>query len=122
MGRNNKVRKFAAMKRTIKANDSRLTKSQSGKFKKKQGKTRTPRFFLTFFPGLKKKAPDGKIIERQLPKVSTAMFFKYNEQLGPPYHVLVDTNFINFTIKNRLVIHQECDHFFSSYFLVFSTG
>ena len=35
------------------------------------------------------------------------MFFKYNEQLGPPYHVLVDTNFINFTIKNRLDIHQE---------------
>ena len=34
------------------------------------------------------------------------MFFKYNEQLGPPYHVLVDTNFINFTIKNRLDIHQ----------------
>ena len=30
----------------------------------------------------KKKKEDGKIIERQLPKVSTALFFKYNEQLG----------------------------------------
>ena len=42
MGRNNKVRKFAQMKRTIKATDSRLTKSQSGKFKKKG-------FFSIFF-------------------------------------------------------------------------
>ena len=25
---------------------------------------------------------------------------------GPPYHVIVDTNFINFSIKNRLDIHQ----------------
>ena len=50
MGRNNKVRKFAAMKRTIKANDSRLTKSQSGKFKKKQGNAQiNPSFFLVLF-------------------------------------------------------------------------
>ena len=26
--------------------------------------------------------------------------------LGPPYHVIVDTNFINFSIKNRLEINQ----------------
>jgi rRNA-processing protein FCF1 len=30
------------------------------------------------------------------------MFFKYNTQLGPPYRVLVDTNFINFSIKNKI--------------------
>jgi hypothetical protein len=35
-------------------------------------------------------------------KVSSAMFFKYNTQLGPPYQVLVDTNFINFSIKNKV--------------------
>ena len=34
-------------------------------------------------------------------KTSTALFFKYNSQLGPPYQVLVDTNFINFSIKNK---------------------
>ena len=49
---------------------------------------------------------DGKLIERQLPQASSALFFQYNEQLGPPYHVLVDTNFINFTIKNRLDITE----------------
>lgn len=30
------------------------------------------------------------------------MFFEYNSALGPPYHVLVDTNFINFSIQNKL--------------------
>ena len=36
-------------------------------------------------------------------KASTALFFKYNTQLGPPYQVLVDTNFINFSIKNKVL-------------------
>lgn len=35
-------------------------------------------------------------------KVSSALFFRYNTQLGPPYQVLVDTNFINFSIKNKV--------------------
>lgn len=30
------------------------------------------------------------------------MFFKYNTALGPPFRVLVDTNFINFSIKNKV--------------------
>ena len=41
------------------------------------------------------------------PKASSALFFKYNTQLGPPYHVLIDTNFINFSIKNKLDIIQS---------------
>lgn len=32
------------------------------------------------------------------------MFFRYNAALGPPYHILLDTNFINFSIKNKLEI------------------
>lgn len=35
-------------------------------------------------------------------KVSSALYFKYNTQLGPPYTVLVDTNFINFSIRNKV--------------------
>jgi len=35
-------------------------------------------------------------------KHAASLFFAYNTQLGPPYHVLVDTNFINFSIKNKL--------------------
>lgn len=40
-------------------------------------------------------------------KVSSALFFKYNTQLGPPYQVLVDTNFINFSIKNKVRLQQD---------------
>jgi hypothetical protein len=36
-------------------------------------------------------------------KTSAALYFKYNTQLGPPYQVLVDTNFINFAIKNKVM-------------------
>ena len=39
-------------------------------------------------------------------KVSTALFFQYNAQLGPPYQVLVDTNFINFAIKNKVGVRH----------------
>lgn len=41
------------------------------------------------------------------PQVSSALFFQYNTQLGPPYHILVDTNFINFSIQNKLDIVQN---------------
>jgi U3 small nucleolar RNA-associated protein 24 len=34
------------------------------------------------------------------------MFFEYNSALGPPYRILVDTNFINFTIQNKLDMFQ----------------
>merc|ERR1712037_264349 len=92
MGRNNRTRKFAEMKRMIKARDGRLN-PDSKRRKKKQEVS-------------KRSLKDGKIIERQLPKASSALFFQYNEQLGPPYHVIVDTNFINFTLKNRLDIKE----------------
>lgn len=41
-------------------------------------------------------------------KTSAALFFKYNSQLGPPYQVLVDTNFINFSIKNKVGCFSSC--------------
>lgn len=41
------------------------------------------------------------------PQVSSALFFQYNTQLGPPYHILVDTNFVNFAIKNKLDVMQN---------------
>ena len=39
---------------------------------------------------------------RRVEKTSAALFFKYNSALGPPYRVLLDTNFINFSIKNKI--------------------
>jgi hypothetical protein len=41
-------------------------------------------------------------------KVPTALYFKYNTQLGPPYQVLVDTNFINFSIRNKVRCVSLC--------------
>lgn len=38
------------------------------------------------------------------PNVSSALFFKHNTALGPPYRVLVDTNFINFSIQNKVSV------------------
>ncbi len=39
---------------------------------------------------------------RHVDTAPTALFFNYNSALGPPYQVLVDTNFINHSIKNKL--------------------
>ena len=36
------------------------------------------------------------------PQTASSMFFRYNSALGPPYQVLVDTNFLNFSISNKL--------------------
>ncbi|MES1918095.1 rRNA-processing protein fcf1 [Bonamia ostreae] len=71
-------RKFAKVKRRISPRDSRL----------------------------RKEAPDKKEdqLVRRIEKQSAAMFFSYNTALGPPYRVLLDTNFINFSLKNKLDI------------------
>ncbi|CAJ0768999.1 5379_t:CDS:2, partial [Entrophospora sp. SA101] len=40
------------------------------------------------------------------PQVASSLFFRHNTALGPPYHILVDTNFINFSIQNKLELIQ----------------
>lgn len=44
------------------------------------------------------------------PQVSSALYFTHNAALGPPYRVLVDTNFINFSIQNKVSVDGYC-HF-----------
>jgi U3 small nucleolar RNA-associated protein 24 len=34
--------------------------------------------------------------------IPAVMWFSHNTQLGPPYHVILDTNFINFCVKNKI--------------------
>ena len=53
------------------------------------------------------KQDPNKIKVKHVTQASSAMFFKYNTQLGPPYHVLIDTNFVNFSIRNKLDIFQS---------------
>lgn len=44
---------------------------------------------------------------KDVPQYSSSLFFKYNSKLGPPFHILLDTNFVNFSIKNKLDIFQS---------------
>lgn len=37
---------------------------------------------------------------------ASSMFFQHNTALGPPYRVLVDTNFINFSLQNKIELVQ----------------
>ncbi|CAM9732579.1 unnamed protein product, partial [Heterosigma akashiwo] len=83
MGKAKKTRKHSvATKKFISPKDIRLKSNQ----KKEEEK--------------KKKELEEKL--NQVEQTPTALFFKYNTSLGPPYHILVDTNFINFSIRNKL--------------------
>ncbi|CAM9750549.1 unnamed protein product, partial [Hapterophycus canaliculatus] len=42
------------------------------------------------------RSPQEKAAEtNHVKQVPTSMFFAHNTALGPPYHVLIDTNFVN---------------------------
>ena len=82
-----KQKKYAVIKKMISPKDSRIKANQI-KIEKKQEE-------------------EFNQLVKNVPKYSSALFFKYNEQLGPPYHILIDTNFINFSIKNKLDIIQS---------------
>lgn len=81
--------RFAQLNRLVNLNDSRL-KAKDRIAAKKQ----------------KPEDPHKPIITEK-PQSSSAMFFQYNTQLGPPYHILLDTNFINFSIKHKLDVFQN---------------
>ncbi len=71
-----KTKKFALVKRMISKNDARLKSAK----------------------------PVQKESEKvqQIQEVSSSLFFKHNEALVPPYQIIIDTNFINFSIQNKL--------------------
>ena len=41
---------------------------------------------------------------RRTEQMPSSMFLTYNHALGPPFHILLDTNFINFSMQNKLEI------------------
>ncbi|KAI0938665.1 rRNA-processing protein fcf1 [Taiwanofungus camphoratus] len=82
MGRAKKTRKFAAVKRLLNPNDIRLKENQ---LKQKQ----------------KEEAERQKAV-RRVPQVASSLFLQHNDALVPPYRVLIDTNFINFSLQNKL--------------------
>lgn len=92
MGKAKKTRKFAAVKRTLNTKkDQRLTQNNANN------------------NNTNKKKGGGGVVDdpeltRSVPQVSSALFFKYNESIKPPYQVLIDTNFINFSIQKKIDI------------------
>jgi U3 small nucleolar RNA-associated protein 24 len=38
---------------------------------------------------------------------NTQMYLSYNKSLGPPFHVWLDTNFINFSMQNKMEIVES---------------
>ncbi|KAL3662663.1 rRNA-processing protein fcf1 [Phytophthora oleae] len=85
MGKAKKTRKFAAVKRMISPRDTRINSVRQAVAKAEEKK---------------RKEAEPK----QIDQIPSNMFFKYNAALGPPYNVIVDTNFINFSIKNKLEV------------------
>lgn len=81
--------KYAQTKKIINPRDSRINE-----------KDRMP-------PSKKKKIDPQKLEVKEVPQYSSALYFKYNTQLGPPFRILIDTNFVNFSIKNKLDVIQS---------------
>ncbi|GAW08837.1 Fcf1-domain-containing protein [Lentinula edodes] len=82
MGKVKKTKKFALVKRMLNPNDIRLKENQAKQQKKEQD--------------LKEKAV------RRVAPVASSLFLAHNTSLVPPYRVLIDTNFINFSLQNKL--------------------
>ncbi|KAG9229445.1 putative rRNA-processing protein FCF1 [Amylocarpus encephaloides] len=86
MGKAKKTRKFGAVKRIIGQNDARLKKNNE---KEAEAAERARA----------QKCPE---VIREVPQVSSALFFQYNTALVPPYSILLDTNFLSHTVQRKL--------------------
>ncbi|THH01349.1 hypothetical protein EW026_g1350 [Hermanssonia centrifuga] len=87
MGKAKKTRKFATVKRMLNPNDIRLKENQV-KQQKKEAE-------------VKEKA------SRRVTQVASSLFLQHNDALVPPYRVLIDTNFINFSLQNKLELISD---------------
>ena len=84
------TKKFAETKRMIAPHDSRIVKPAK----------------LQAAHDRRANEQAEKQQQRHVTQSSSSLFFAHNESLGPPYHVLIDTNFINFSIQNKLDIFK----------------
>ncbi len=56
---------------------------------------------------IEKRANVLNVQERHLVQEPSNMYLNYNTALGPPYRILLDTNFINSSISNKLDIFRS---------------
>jgi U3 small nucleolar RNA-associated protein 24 len=78
------AKKFAQTKKIISTSDPRLKDTQLKRVDREE--------------------EDKKKQLKEAPQVASSLFFHHNSALGPPYRLLLDTNFINFSVKNKLDI------------------
>ncbi|XP_063714191.1 rRNA-processing protein FCF1 homolog [Symsagittifera roscoffensis] len=72
---------------------------------KKMISEKDPRLKSNVEASEKAKAEAAKKEEaKRVPHYSSSLFYTYNMNLGPPFRILLDTNFINFSIKNKMDI------------------
>ncbi|PWN23754.1 Fcf1-domain-containing protein [Microstroma glucosiphilum] len=86
MTKRKQIKKFGAVKRLINPNDQRLKENQVK-------------------ADAKKAAEEAKKV-RHVETAASSLFFQHNTALGPPYRILVDTNFINFSLQNKIELVQ----------------
>ncbi|CRG98898.1 rRNA-processing protein FCF1, putative [Plasmodium relictum] len=87
MGKFKKTQKILKLKRVINPNDNRLKHNNDKKVKKKN-------------------KDEEKI--KQVEVIDSNLFFNYNENLTPPYNIILDTNFINSSIQYKIDIVKGC--------------
>ena len=97
MTKKTKTRRCAAKARILSTKDSRIVENQ-----KKAEKAEKER---------------KEALVHHVEQIPSAMFFKfvscsilscrYNTALGPPFRILLDTNFINFSLQNKLDIMKS---------------
>lgn len=90
MGKAKRTRKFAEVKRLVSPNDTRLQSKALSK--------------ASAAPVIQKETDKAKLERNPNPSY---MFFQYNPSLGPPFRVLIDTNFVNFSVANKLDISRS---------------
>ncbi|EMR69875.1 putative rrna-processing protein fcf1 protein [Eutypa lata UCREL1] len=92
MGVAKKTRKFAEVKRVISRRDNRRQEN-AGKADAANAQ--------------KAKATPNNDIIRVVPQMPSNLFFQFNENLKPPYSVLVDTNFLSHTVQRKLPLLES---------------
>ncbi len=101
MGKKKQVRKFGEVKRMLNPKDDRLKANQKVQDAAKKASSSSS----SAGGPSKTHTPDGTVV-RHISTPASSMFFEHNTQLGPPYRVLVDTNFINFSLQNKIELVQ----------------
>lgn len=84
-----RARRYAETKKLIKLNDPRLKTKQLSKEEAA--------------PIVQKPSDKARLDSNPDP---SSMFFRYNPNLGPPFRILLDTNFINFSVANKLDVSR----------------